>query len=246
MGPRAKGYCALRHKEMNGVWPGDRKNRQKFSSNGKLGTFSTQFLNNSETVLSMSTITASGEFSEEFNYEGSKFKIPLVIPEDLESGDGRKFKKDSISFRELPLPLMWQIKTDDGHTGSVVVGRIDHMERTEQGIGNAFGVFDTGPYAKEVERLVKYKFIRGVSADMDQFEAEEDQDENDKENAKKSKDAIGKTKISINKARVMGVTIVPKPAFQRHFFYYVQDAKVVDHCLVWIFHKREDVIVLWD
>ena len=214
MGPRAKGYCALRHKEMNGVWPGDRKNRQKFSSNGKLGTFSTQFLNNSETVLSMSTITASGEFSEEFNYEGSKFIIPLVIPEDLESGDGRKFKKGSISFRELPLPLMWQIKTDDGHTGSVVVGRIDHMERTEQGIGNAFGVFDTGPYAKEVERLVKYKFIRGVSADMDQFEAEEDQDENDKENAKKSKDGIGKTKISINKARVMGVTIVPKPAFQ--------------------------------
>jgi hypothetical protein len=162
----------------------------------------------------MSTITASGEFSEEFNYEGSKFIIPLVIPEDLESGDGRKFKKGSISFRELPLPLMWQIKTDDGHTGSVVVGRIDHMERTEQGIGNAFGVFDTGPYAKEVERLVKYKFIRGVSADMDQFEAEEDQDENDKENAKKSKDGIGKTKISINKARVMGVTIVPKPAFQ--------------------------------
>jgi hypothetical protein len=214
IGPRAKGYCALRHKEMNGVWPGDRKNRQKFSSNGKLGTFSTQFLNNSETVLSVSTLTASGDFSEEFNYEGSKFIIPLVIPEELESGDGRKFKKGSISFRELPLPLMWQIKTDDGHTGSVVVGRIDHMERTEQGIGNAYGVFDTGPYAKEVERLVKYKFIRGVSADMDQFEAEEHEDTNDKENAKKSKDSIGKTKISINKARVMGVTIVPKPAFQ--------------------------------
>jgi len=214
IGPRSKGYCALRHKEMNGVWPGDRKNRQKFSSNVKLGTFSIQFLNNSETVLSVSTLTASGDFSEEFSYEGSKFIIPLVIPEELESGDGRKFKKDSISFRELPLPLMWQIKTDDGHAGSVVVGRIDHMERTEQGIGNAYGVFDTGPYAKEVERLVKYKFIRGVSADMDQFEAEEQEDTNDKENAKKSKDSIGKTKISINKARVMGVTIVPKPAFQ--------------------------------
>jgi len=214
MGPRSKGYCALRHKEMNGVWPGDRKNRQKFSSNGKLGTFSTQFLNNSETVLSVSTLTASGDFSEKFNYEGAKFKIPLVIPEEMESGDGRKFKKKSISFRELPLPLMWQIKTDDGHTGSVVVGRIDHMERTEQGIGNAFGVLDTGPYAKEVERLIKYKFIRGISADMDQFEAEEQEDDKDKENAKKSKDSIGKTKISINKARVMGVTIVPKPAFQ--------------------------------
>lgn len=28
MGPRAKGYCALRHKEMNGMWPGDRDNRK--------------------------------------------------------------------------------------------------------------------------------------------------------------------------------------------------------------------------
>lgn len=27
MGPRAKGYCALRHREMNGYWPGDKKNK---------------------------------------------------------------------------------------------------------------------------------------------------------------------------------------------------------------------------
>ncbi len=27
LGPRAKGYCALRHKEMNGIWPGDKQNK---------------------------------------------------------------------------------------------------------------------------------------------------------------------------------------------------------------------------
>jgi len=27
LGPRAKGYCALRHKEMNGYWPGDKRNK---------------------------------------------------------------------------------------------------------------------------------------------------------------------------------------------------------------------------
>jgi hypothetical protein len=26
MGPRAKGYCSLRHKEMTGMWPGDKRN----------------------------------------------------------------------------------------------------------------------------------------------------------------------------------------------------------------------------
>jgi hypothetical protein len=27
LGVRAAGYCALRHKEMTGMWPGDRRNR---------------------------------------------------------------------------------------------------------------------------------------------------------------------------------------------------------------------------
>lgn len=36
LGPRAKGYCALRHKEMNGYWPGDKKN--KSDSNDDIDT----------------------------------------------------------------------------------------------------------------------------------------------------------------------------------------------------------------
>jgi DNA-binding ferritin-like protein len=143
---------------------------------------------------------------------GAKFHIPLVIPEDMESGDGRKFKKGAITMRDLPLPLMWQIKTSDGHAGSVVVGRIDSMERTPEGIGNAYGYFDTGEFGKEAERMVRNGFLRGVSADMDKFEAEESSPKDKKEDATDAK--IKKEKVSINKARVMGVTIVPKPAFQ--------------------------------
>ena len=109
---------------------------------------------------------------------GRKFTIPLVIPEETETGDGRVFKKNSIEFRELPLPLLWQIKTSDGHDGSVVVGRIDHMERVDSGFGNAYGVFDTGAYGREAQRMIENGFIRGVSADLDKFEASED-DEDD-------------------------------------------------------------------
>ena len=36
MGPRAKGYCALRHKEMTGLWTGDKAHRQLY---GKKGVF---------------------------------------------------------------------------------------------------------------------------------------------------------------------------------------------------------------
>jgi hypothetical protein len=151
---------------------------------------------------------------------GSRFVIPLVIPEGRESGDGRSFTRNALEIRELPLPLMWQIQTGDGHMGSVVVGRIDHMERTEEGIGNAYGVFDTGAYGREAERLIRNGFIRGVSADLDQFEAKEDKE---KDNSEDNGEEVGKTKLTINHARVMAATIVAKPAFQECMI-YIDDA----------------------
>lgn len=218
LGPRAKGYCALRHKEMTGLWTGDKKHRQIYGRKGKGGraVFSNEVLNATNHVIDLSTrdariIDAKSRISgmtASASYEGSRFSIPLVIPEGIESGDGRKFRKGSITHRELPLPLLWQIKTADGHNGSVVVGRIDHMERVADGIGNAYGVFDTGVYGQEAERLVRNGFIRGVSADMDQFEAEESS------NASKDGKEVKKDKLVINKARIMAATIVPKPAFQ--------------------------------
>jgi hypothetical protein len=159
-------------------------------------------------------LVAAGDYSD-----GTKFSIPLVIPEGIESGDGRKFRKEAIDIRELPLPLMWQIKTGEGHMGSVVVGRIDQMERIEGGIGNATGVFDSGEYGKEAERLVRNGFIRGVSADMDRFEAQEEELEAGEDKPGK----LGNGKMDITKARVMGVTIVPKPAFQECKIFIVDE-----------------------
>lgn len=233
LGPRAKGYCSLRHKEMNGIWPGDRRNQEMASTQGILTSINDFGVRSSEEILEIVSLNARrreaidkmralsfGSTPEALAassgapVSGAKFRIPLVIPEDKESGDGRKFKKEAIEIRELPLPLMWQIKTAAGHDGSVVVGRIDYMERTEDGIGNAYGVFDTGAYGREAERLVRNGFLRGVSADMDRFEATEEESPEDTAAAKKGKEVIGKSRITINKARVMGVTIVAKPAFQ--------------------------------
>jgi hypothetical protein len=214
MGHRAKGYCQLRHKDATGVYTGSRLNPGRRNETSSLFATETDLV---QSVIAQAELTARANHARErFGLvagaameHGSKFNIPLLIPEDLESGDGRKFVKDSLSVRELPLPLLWQIKTGDGHMGSVVVGRIDYVERTENGIGNAYGVFDTGAYGQEAERLVRNGFIRGVSADLDQFEAEEEKTEN----AEDTED-VGKKKLTINHARVMAATIVAKPAFQ--------------------------------
>lgn len=214
LGPRAKGYCQLRHKEMTGVYTGSKFNP------GNKGTSFKKFFSvedeiDSEVIEKSYLVASANAIKERFSgitasamTQGAKFSIPLLIPEDMESGDGRKFKKEAVAIRELPLPLLWQIKTADGHSGSVVVGRIDYMERIPNGIGNAYGVFDTGPYGREAERLVRNGFIRGVSADLDQFEAKEHKLENAND------DELGKQKLTINHARIMAATIVAKPAFQ--------------------------------
>jgi hypothetical protein len=239
LGPRAKGYCALRHKEVTGMWTGDKEHMQRYGGRRDKGRnfFSNEVINSTERVIELTELNAKRtDLSNKIalvassstsvgttvsapmpEAPGSRFSIPLVIPEMVESGDGRSFKEGAVSWRELPIPLMWQQKTGDGHSGSVVVGRIDHMERIDGGIGKCHGVFDTSPVAREVERLIRNGFIRGTSADMDQFEATEEKPELDNAELEKpsiDKKEVGKDKLVIKKARIMAVTIVPKPAFQ--------------------------------
>lgn len=246
MGPRAKGYCALRHKEMTGVWPGDKRNvgkkkKKALRSSGEVAVQINEIesLKNSGTIVEEFTLRARAESARSRmvgrsgpkpTQHGSRFVIPLVIPEEVETGDGRYFLKDSISMRDLPLPLMWQIKTGTGHDGSVVVGQIVQMERTKEGIGNAYGFFDSGSFGQEAERLVRHGFIRGVSADMDKFEADEPQvpeiEASDDESDETGKDKPDK--INITSARVMGVTIVPKPAFQECYIQVIDESDDVE------------------
>jgi hypothetical protein len=149
---------------------------------------------------------------------GARFRIPLLVPEGVETGDGRMFKPLALTTRDLPIPLQWQIKSANGHDGSVLVGRIDSIERVTNGLGNARGVFDTGPYGREAERLVKRKMLRGVSADLDQFEASEGEaeviDGDGEGELKKKAKRSGQSVITITKGRVMAATLVTRPAFQ--------------------------------
>lgn len=216
--------CALRHKEATGLWTGDKLHRKMYgrTASGEPVYSDAYILSTDEIIASAWTrarvadarrrvLTAgAGEIQVT---EGGEFIIPLVIPEGVESGDGRIFDKGALDIRELPLPLLWQMKTDEGHNQSVIVGKITQMEQIDGGIGNGRGVFDTGPYAKEAERLCRGGFLRGVSADLDKFEADEEVEEGEPdENGDSEKVSTGKMRI--RKGRVMAVTMVPKPAFE--------------------------------
>jgi hypothetical protein len=216
---------------MNGMWPGDKRN-PGMNKKSLRASAAIETLKSEEQVIGEFTLRARAEAAKSrmvgregvvASEYGARFTIPLVIPEGTETGDGRIFEPGAISMRDLPLPLLWQIKTGAGHDGSVVVGQITHMERVDGGIGNAYGVFDKGEYGQEAERLVRHGFIRGVSADMDKFEADEevveDSTGDDSEDTKK----IESGRINIKNARVMAVTIVPKPAFQECFIQIIDE-----------------------
>jgi hypothetical protein len=241
MGPAAKEYCSLQFLSQNNSWPGDinlleHKSQAVIASAGLLDNTS---LPTSEDIVDYSKTMSQYNFAKEkvllaggsrdlLYSNGAEFFIPLVIPESIESGDGRIFEKDSITMRDLPLPLLWQIKTGEGHNGSVVVGKITRMERTEEGIGNAYGFFDLGAYGSEAERLVRGGFISGVSADLDRFEANEETTEDNSENPGE----ISNGRIKIKKARVMAVTIVPKPAFQECQIKILDSKKIQEEIVV--------------
>jgi hypothetical protein len=88
----------------------------------------------------------------------------VIAPEGVWSGDGRQFAPGSLEWAPLPLALKWQPEEDDGHDGSVIVGRMDEIWRDEASLINVRGVMDdSGLYGAEALRLMRLRMLRGVS-----------------------------------------------------------------------------------
>jgi hypothetical protein len=121
----------------------------------------------------------------------------VLAPEDEWSGDGRRFAAGALRNRDLPLPLTWQRASGDGHDGSVVVARIDSIER----VGNMMrgeGVFIATPEADEAVGLIAEFGKFGVSVDADDSEFEFDEESN---------------KVTFTSARIASASLVSIPAF---------------------------------
>lgn len=137
------------------------------------------------------------------------------------TGDGRIIAPGALTNRSLPLPLMWQRQTGEGHGGAVVVGAIETLTidnengvvlgegrfldvrgaaeaeaQTEAGVtGPSVDLFDDVDIA-EVQKLIEAGVV-GPQTDMDDIEyAMQD-------------DGL----IVITQGRIAGATLVAIPAF---------------------------------
>lgn len=112
------------------------------------------------------------------------------------TGDGRIIAPAGGSSRELPLPLLYQPASGDGHGGAVVVGRIETM-RIGDGMVTATGSMLDAAYGTDVMELLDAGVI-GPSVDLDDIEYTMDDQE----------------RIVITQWRIAGATLVAIPAFE--------------------------------
>lgn len=158
----------------------------------------------------------------------------LLAPIDEPTSDGRILspaEAGAISWRNLPLPLMWQSETADGHDGAVICGRIDSIEVGPAAVdgwsGEAFvatGAFDDGPNGSpagaDAARLARDKTLRGVSIDLAPEEVEMRTADNqpladDADDATMLDVMMGGGIAAVTRGKIMGATITPFPAFEQ-------------------------------
>lgn len=110
------------------------------------------------------------------------------------TGDQRILAPAGGSSRDLPLPLSWQERSDDGHGGSQVVARIETIQFSDGMVTATGTMLDSAP-ASVVEQLEAG--VIGPSVDLDDIEYVMDENEN----------------LVMTRWRVSGATLVAIPAF---------------------------------
>jgi hypothetical protein len=138
--------------------------------------------------------------------DGDQPVYGVMAPEGVESGDGRSFAPEGLEWRPLPLPLTWQRANDPEHQGSIVVGRVDTIDRRGNLLHWSGVLLDGVPEVEEVTMLIAQGALRGVSVDVDKAKVTA-ADEGD-----------GNEMPQVEYAgRVSGLTIVQIPAFDEAY-----------------------------
>jgi hypothetical protein len=161
---------------------------------------------------------------------------PLTV-EGIETGDGREFKPDALTWADLPLPLRWNKEDSHGgepHTVAVNVGRIDKVWREDGGLVMGEGVLDLSTEdGRTVHGKIKGQFLRGVSVDVDSIKDADmelvwptDPDE-DGEGSPFDMLFASPEKVVFNKGRIRAATLVDIPAFAEAYIALLDEAGAV-------------------
>lgn len=126
----------------------------------------------------------------------------LFEPHEVMTGDRRMFKAGSLNNRDLPLPLMMRTSSG-GHHGAEVIGEIVKIENGPKGRWYS-GKFLDPKMVPEVAKAIYMakKGLIGPSVDLDRSFTVEPRPHSD-----------GRPMAYFTSGNVIGVTLVPMPAF---------------------------------
>lgn len=140
----------------------------------------------------------------------------VIAVEGKPTGDGRQFDEGALTWRELPLPLMFQPKTADfGHCDSYPVGRIDTISRDGNLIRGTGVVLPPNPDdpddpIQKLLTLCENKVRVGPSVDLDDMVIEFP----DVEGPMGGDDfAADDDVMRVSAGRIIAATVVATPAF---------------------------------
>lgn len=155
--------------------------------------------------------------------EPENTEIPVhgvLAVEGIETGDRRKFTPGALTWRDLPLPLMWPKYSGEGHGGSSVVGRIETIERLEDGSLPWSGFMNSTEEAGELVGLIADRSMRGVSVDVDSVVMElQTRDGRNAFEVMEAEGEVDQNEIveTLTSGRISGATTVPIPAFMEAY-----------------------------
>lgn len=170
----------------------------------------------------------------------------VIAREGEQTGDGRLIEVGALRWDELPIPLRVAFKDVGGHDGAEVCGRIEEVERRDNGDIYATGTFDLGSaVGTEAYRQVSEQMSNGVSIDTDDVEfrimAREDSTApvtGDPEAGNDTSDEEGRVQVMkvsssdeltvIESARLRAATLVAVPAFASARIYAAGQAPGTD------------------
>lgn len=142
----------------------------------------------------------------------------VLAMEGVTTGDGREFAPNSLEWPEPPLPLMWQRESEERHGHSIVVGRIDAIERSGQEI-LGWGVIKSDV---EVTDQMAHEMAGGVSVDVDSvqdsdvemvFPTDSEEETVKEDNGIAMLFGPPPEKVVFHRGRIRGATLVALPAF---------------------------------
>jgi 2'-5' RNA ligase len=177
-----------------------------------------------------------GPSVSEIGAQTAPWRGPLA-PEGIETGDGREFEPESLTWADPPLPLRWNKEDSHGgepHTVAVNVGRIDRIWRDEGGLIMGEGLLDLSTEDGRVAHSkVKNQMLRGVSVDVDSIKDADmelvwptDPDA-DGEGDPFAQLFASPEKVVFHKGRIRAATLVDIPAFAEAYIALLDDSGAV-------------------